>query len=258
MKKLEGKVAVVTGASSGLGRAVAILSAEAGAKVICSDIRKSPLSAGFEADIDVDTDELIRNAGGEASFVACDVSKIEQVENLVNSAVEKFGRMDIIFNCAGVFSGFGTIVDKPEKDLDFTLSVNVKGVWNCCQQAIKQFLTQGDGGKIVNIASIASVRGLAMEPDYCTSKGAVVALTKQLAVEYGPQGICVNAICPGAIQTAMGRDVPMEVVEGIIMGTPLRKIGLPEDIAKPAVFLATSDADYITGASLFVDGGVTA
>lgn len=126
------------------------------------------------------------------------------------------------------------------------------------KQAIKQFLKQGDGGKIINIASIASVKGLSMEPDYCTSKGAVVALTKQLAVEYGPQGICANAICPGAIQTAMGRDVPAEVVEGIIMGTPLRRVGMPEDIAKPAIFLATSDADYITGASLFVDGGVTA
>lgn len=258
MKKLEGKVAIVTGASSGMGRAIAITCAEEGAKVICSDLRKSASPDGFESNIAVDTDQFIRDTGGETIFVACDVSKLDQVEALVNTAVKEFGQLDIMFNNAGVFTGIGGIVEKPEKDFDFSMNVNVKGTWNGCQQAIKQFLKQGNGGKIINTSSIAGVVGLPGEPDYCTSKGAIVALTKQLAVDFGPNGIYVNAICPGSVRTAMTRSCPNEALDYLHSVTPLRRSATPEEIAKPAVFLATSDADFITGNIMLIDGGITA
>lgn len=257
MKKLEGKVAIVTGASSGMGRAIAIACAEEGAKVVCSDIRKSAAAHGFEANKNLDTDEAIRTAGGEATFVACDVSKVEQVEALVAAAVEEFGRLDIMFNNAGIFTGVGGIHEKPDKDLNFTLDVNLKGVWYGCQQAIKQFLKQGSGGKIINTSSIGGITGLQGEPDYCAAKGAIIALTKQLAVDYGPAGIYVNAIAPGSVRTAMTADCPDEVVNMMNAVTPLRRAAQPEEIAKPAVFLASSDADFITGHILVVDGGIT-
>ncbi len=258
MLKLEGKVAIVTGASSGIGRSIALHAAREGAKVVCSDVRLNPLEGGFDADKEVDTAQAIRNAGGEAIYIDCDVSKVEQVESLVKAAVDRYGHLDIIFNNAGIFTGFGRIVEKTAAELDRTLSVNVKGVWNGCQQAIKQFLAQGSGGKIINTSSVGGFRALQKEPDYCTSKGAVIALTKQLAADYGPKNIYVNAICPGMIMTSIVKDVPDAIFDYIRNKTPLRRTGTPEDVAKVAIFLASGDSDYITGQYICIDGGDSA
>ena len=153
MERLEGKVVIVTGASSGVGRAIALLSAREGASVVCADIRKNPIPGVFEKYPDIDTAALIRNDGMEAIYVSCDVSKPEQVERMIAAAVSEYGKLDVIFNNAGVNPGFGTIVDKTDEQLDRALNINLKGVWYCCREAIKQFLKQG-GGKIVNISSI--------------------------------------------------------------------------------------------------------
>ena len=257
MAKLDGKVVVVTGSSSGIGRAIALQCAKERCKVICSDIQKSARENGFEKDIEIDTDQLIIDAGGDAVFVLCDVTKSDEVEALIQTAVDKYGRLDIIFNCAGIFVVREGIADKSDEVYDLTVNVNLKGVWNGCKYAIRQFLKQGTGGKIVNISSIGGIVALSGEPEYCASKGAVSALTQQLALDYGPMGINVNAVCPGNVRTAMSAKMPEDAVAFRQAATPLRRMSTPDDVAKPSVFLATSDADYITGHLLVVDGGIT-
>ena len=260
MKKLEDKVAIVTGASSGFGRAIAKAFADEGAKVVCSDLRPEAMEGGYESDINLTTDEAIRKAGGDAIFVKCDVSKVDEVTALVEAAVDKYGKLDIMMANAGVFAGMGKIHEKTEAQYDFTFNVNVRGVWNADQQAIIQFLKQGKGGKVINLVSIGGLIGLANEPAYCASKGAAANLTRQLAVDYGLDGITVNGICPNFANTAMCRPYYEEediksYLEGV---TPLGRWATSEDIAKLAAFLASSDADYITGALIPIDGGYTA
>src|SRR5713101_3512856 len=167
MGRLDGKVAIVTGASSGIGRAIAIGVAREGAWVVCADIRKDARPEGYEEDRQTDTDAVISATGGQALFVKADVTSAQDMANLVRSAVERYGRLDIMVNNAGVFTRLAPIHEKTEDEYDFTMNVNVKGVWNGCQQAIRQFLRQGDGGKIINIVSIAGIIGLANEPAYC-------------------------------------------------------------------------------------------
>jgi NAD(P)-dependent dehydrogenase (short-subunit alcohol dehydrogenase family) len=260
MGRLDNKVAIVTGASSGIGRAIAIGFAREGAQVVCSDIRKDARPEGYETDRQKDTDEVIRENSGEALFVRADVTKAQEMADLVKSAVDRYSRLDIMVNNAGVFTRLAPIHEKTEEEYDFTMNVNVKGVWNGCQQAIRQFLRQGDGGKIINIVSIAGIIGLANEPAYCASKGAAANLTRQLAIDYGPHCINVNAICPNFLTTAMCRpyygDASIRTM--VEEATPLRRWGTPEEIVGPAVFLASKDADYVTGSMLIVDGGYTA
>ncbi len=260
MNKLEGKVAIVTGSSSGFGRAIARAFAEEGAKVVCSDLRAEASEQGFEGDIDTATHKAIRKAGGEAIFVKCDVSKVDEVKALVGAAVKAYGTLDIMAANAGVFAGLGRIHENTEAQYDLTMSVNCKGVWNSAQQAIIQFLKQGKGGKIISVSSIGGLVGLPGEPAYCASKGAVANLTRQLAVDYGRDGITVNAICPNFAATAMTRPAYQdEGIKGFVEGlTPLGRWATPHDVAKLAVFLSSSDADYITGALIPVDGGYTA
>lgn len=260
MGRLENRVAIVTGASSGIGRAIARGFAKEGARVICSDIRTEARPEGYEDNRQRPTAEVIRQDGGEAFFIRADVAIGRDVESLVKSAAERYGRLDIMVNNAGVFTRLSPIHETTEEEYDFTMSVNAKGVWNGCQHAIRQFLQQGDGGKIINIVSIAGVIGLPSEPAYCASKGAAANLTRQLAIDYGPYRINVNAICPNFLTTAMARpfheDATLRAaVEEI---TPLRRWGSPEDIVGPAIFLASHEADYVTGTLLMVDGGFTA
>ncbi|MBW2561007.1 MAG: SDR family oxidoreductase [Deltaproteobacteria bacterium] len=260
MKRLQDKVAIVTGASSGFGRAVAKAFAEDGAKVVCSDLRPEALEGGYESDISISTDEAIRKAGGDAIFVKCDVSKVDEVAALVEAAVDKYGKLDIMMANAGVFAGMGKIHEKTEAQYDFTMNVNVRGVWNADQQAIIQMLKQGTGGKILNLVSIGGLIGLANEPAYCASKGAAANLTRQLAVDYGMNGITVNGLCPNFANTAMCRPYyeQDEIKTYLEEVTPLGRWATAEDIAKLAVFLASSDADYITGALIPIDGGYVA
>jgi hypothetical protein len=264
MERLKDKIAIVTGSSSGFGRAIAKEFAKEGAKVVCSDIRREARKGEYDADKDTPTDEAIRNMGGESIFVKCDVSKLEEVKSLVKAAVDKFGRLDITVNNAGVFTRMGAIHEKTEKELDFTMNVNFKGTWNGCQQAIIQFRKQGGGGKIINVVSLGGVVGLALVPAYCASKGAVALLTKQLAIDYGPDKINVNGICPSYGITPMCReyyefsyDNPKwrAKIEDV---TPLKRWVKPEEVAKLCVFLASSDSDYISGDLIPIDGGYLA
>lgn len=260
MERLKDKVAIVTGSSSGFGRAIAKAFAAEGAKVVCTDLRPEARPEGYEEDLKFNTDEAIRKAGGDAIFVKCDVTKVDEVKALVEEAVNKYGKLDIMMANAGVFTVMAKIHEKTEEQYDFTMSVNVKGVWNSDQQAITQFLKQGKGGKVINLVSIGGLIGLANEPAYCASKGAAANLTRQLAIDYGLDGITVNGICPNFAATAMCRPYyeQEEIKKYLEDVTPLGRWATSGDVAKLAVFLASSDADYITGALIPIDGGYTA
>jgi NAD(P)-dependent dehydrogenase (short-subunit alcohol dehydrogenase family) len=267
--KLEGRVAVVTGSSSGNGRAISIALANEGAHLVCSDLKKSALAGGYEKDIELDTDAVITKAGGRATFISADASKAADVRNVIDHAVKTFGRVDIIVNNAGVFTGLHNIIDETEEQYDFTMNVNAKGVWLGCKYAITQFMKQEPittstgaqlRGRIVNIASIGGLVGLALEPAYCASKGAVVNLTRELALDFAPERINVNAICPGFLATAMVRsflenDDTNKLLHDL---TPWPRVGTAEDVARAAVFLASDDAEWMTGSMLTVDGAFTA
>lgn len=267
--KLEGRIAVVTGSSSGNGRAIAIALANEGAHLVCTDLKKSALAGGYEKDIELDTDAVIAKAGGRATFVSADASKAADVQNVIDHAVKTFGRIDIIVNNAGVFTGLHNIIDETEEQYDFTMNVNAKGVWLGCKYAITQFMKQEPittstgaqlRGRIVNIASIGGLVGLALEPAYCASKGAVVNLTRELALDFAPERINVNAICPGFLATAMVRsflenDETNKLLHDL---TPWPRVGSAEDVARAAVFLASDDAEWMTGSMLTVDGAFTA
>jgi NAD(P)-dependent dehydrogenase (short-subunit alcohol dehydrogenase family) len=262
--KLQDKVAVVTGSSSGNGRAIALALAAEGAVVVCFDIRREAREGGYEGDILTPTDDIIRANGGKAEYVEADAASYTAVQNLVNAAVGSFGRLDVMVNNAGIFTGLHTIVDETEDEYDRTMAVNAKSVWLGSKFAITQMLTQepvdGSRGRIVNIASIGGLVGLAAEPGYCAAKGAVVNLTRQLAVDFAPERINVNAICPGFLATAMVRpflDDP-ELNKALHEKSPWPELGTAEDVAAAAVFLATSDARWATGSLLTVDGGYTA
>lgn len=264
-KRLANQVAIVTGSSSGNGRAIAIALAAEGAAVLCSDLREAALEAGYESDIAVPTHEVIKKNDGRAIFKQADASKASDVEGLVKEAVKAFGRLDIMVNNAGIFTGLHTILDETEEQYDATMNVNAKGVWLGCKYAIKQMLAQtpradGTRGRIINIASIGGLVGLAQEPAYCASKGAVVNLTRQLALDFAPEKININAVCPGFLATAMVRpflDNP-ESKAGLEALTPWPRVGTAEDVAKCTLFLASDDAEWVTGSMLTVDGAFTA
>ena len=263
--RLTGKVAVVTGSSSGNGRAIAIAFAREGASVVCSDIRREAREGGYESDIAEPTDAVIAGLGAGVEYRDCDTTSAEQVQALVDTAVSTFGRLDVMVNNAGVFTDLHTIVDETEEQWDFTMAVNAKGVFLGCRAALRQMLAQpddgeGSRGKVVNIASIGGLVGLAAEPAYCASKGAVVNLTRQLAVDFAPERINVNAICPGFLATAMVRpflDDP-ELNQVLHENSPWPGLGTAEDVADAAVFLASEESRWVTGSMLTVDGGYTA
>jgi NAD(P)-dependent dehydrogenase (short-subunit alcohol dehydrogenase family) len=262
--RLQDRVAIVTGSSSGNGRAIALALAREGATVVCSDIRKGAREGGYETDIGQDTDEVIRAKGGKAQFVQANAAQYADMEKLIQTAVSTFGRLDVMVNNAGIFTGLHTIVDETEDEYDRTMAVNTKSVWLGCKFAIKQMLTQdphnGSRGRIINIASIGGLVGLAAEPAYCASKGAVVNLTRQLAVDFARERININAVCPGFLQTAMVRPFleDPELNRALHEKSPWPELGTAEDVAKATVFLASEEARWVTGSLLTVDGGYTA
>jgi NAD(P)-dependent dehydrogenase (short-subunit alcohol dehydrogenase family) len=247
--RLDEKTAIVTGGSSGNGRAIARRFAEEGANVTVADVREDPRMGGDP------THELITAAGGDALYVETDVSDIEDLRNVVDETVETFGSLDVMVNNAGV-ERQRACGEVTEDDYEWLMNINLKGVYFGSQAAIEAMRAQGDGGAVINMSSIAGIRGLENSSLYCTSKGGVTNLTRQLAVEHGPEGIRVNALNPGFIETAMTME-DGETAGGILEQTPLGR-GQPEEVAEVAVFLASNEASYVTGHNLVVDGGFTA
>jgi NAD(P)-dependent dehydrogenase (short-subunit alcohol dehydrogenase family) len=264
--RLENQIAIVTGSSSGNGRAIALALSSAGATVVCADLNKKARKEGYEEDIEIDTDDVIQHRGGKAVYVQADVRYASEVENLVTRTVSDFGRLDITVNNAGVCTGLNTILEEAEEGYDFVMAVNSKGVWLCSKYAIAQMLKQeplesGSRGKIVNIASIAALIGRGRHHAYSASKAAVVNLTRNLAVMYGPQRININAVCPGLIPTALTRPTSPETEQwhkAALENTPWPRLGTSQDVAHCVLFLTSPEAEWVTGIALAVDRGASA
>ncbi|HZV50566.1 MAG TPA: glucose 1-dehydrogenase [Candidatus Dormibacteraeota bacterium] len=260
MGKLDGKVAIITGAGSGQGRAAARLFASEGARVVVGEVNQDTGRAAVEE---------IGAAGGEAVFAHCDVSREAQVKAMVELAVDTFGRLDILYNNAGLwFAARGKyrpgVTDAPSPLLEdniweATIGVNLKGVYLACKYAIPEMRKAG-AGSIINVSSIAALRtGRGGNSDaYTAAKGGVIAMTRTLAVEHAPYQIRCNCIIPGAIHTPLAGPFTPEYEEAVRQSIPLGRWGQPEDVAKMALFLASSDSSWITGQFFVVDGGYTA
>ena len=252
--RLAGKVAVVTGAGSGIGRAAAALFAAEGAAVALVDLA-APAAKEAVADIS--------GAGGRAMAVGADVSEPEQVDTAFTHILNEFGRVDVLYNNAGVNSS-GSVVDATEDDWDHCFAVNAKGTFLCSRVAARSMVQTG-GGSIVNQGSVAAVVGVANFASYCASKGAVVALTRSMSVDLAPRGIRVNVICPGTVYTPLME--PMlrargdgDLEAGLALTTakyPIGRLGTPDEIAAVALFLACDDSSFLTGSVVTADGGMT-
>jgi len=248
---LAGKVALVTGAGSGIGRASALAFSREGAKVIVADV---VVEGGEE------TVSLIKKTGGEALFVRADVSKATEVATLISTAVATYGRLDCAHNNAGIEGTAATTVECTEESWDHIITINLKGVWLCMKYEIPQMLKQG-AGAIVNTSSGAGLIGLPRSGAYVASKHGVVGLTKTAALEYAKVGIRVNAVCPGPIDTPMMQRIGgrrPQIVERMAAAGPMRQLGKPEEIAEAVVWLCSDAASFVTGHALPVDGGFVA
>jgi NAD(P)-dependent dehydrogenase (short-subunit alcohol dehydrogenase family) len=247
-----GKVALVTGSASGIGRASALKFAEEGAKVVVSDVN---VDAGNE------TVELIKQAGGEATFIKCDVSKAAEVEALIKGVVDAYGRLDCAYNNAGIEGDAATTINCSEENFDLNYQINLKGVWLCMKYEILQFLAQGSGGAIVSTASVAGLVGVKGSPAYVAAKHGVVGLTKTAALEFAKKDIRVNAVCPGVIETPMVGRLTGGSEEGlarVARWQPVGRMGQPSEIAATAVWLCSDQASFVTGHAMPVDGGIMA
>jgi NAD(P)-dependent dehydrogenase (short-subunit alcohol dehydrogenase family) len=251
MSEFQGKVALVTGGTSGIGRAAAIAYAREGAKVVV---------AGRRASEGEETAQLVRAQGGEAMFVPTDVAQAAQVKNLIGRTLEQFGRLDFAFNNAGVEQEPTPLLEQDEKTFDRVMDINVKGVWLSMKYEIPAMLKAG-GGSIVNTSSALGVIAFPGIEIYVASKHAVIGLTKSAALEFGKQGIRVNAILPAVIDTEMYHRFAGEKPEFHAQITalhPIGRIGKSEEIADAAIWLSSSKSSFVTGHSLLVDGGFTA
>ena len=246
--RLAKKVAIVTGASSGIGRAIACLFAKEGANIVVSADKN--ITGGEE------TVAEIRTNGGDAFFVRCDVSKASDVKGLVKATVEKFGRIDILVNNAGVLHGPAPFDEIEESLWDRVFAVNVKGIWFGAKYAVAEMKKVG-GGAIVNIASLSAVSMPPYVAAYAGSKGAAVTLTKALAIELAPHKIRVNSVNPFPTETPMYDTFSDEARQIVIDNTPLGRMAQPEEIAYAALYLASDESGIVTGTSIKIDGGMT-
>ncbi len=249
--ELQGKVGLVTGGTSGIGRDTAILFARAGAKVVVAGRREVE---GNE------TLELVRAAGGEGLFVKTDVSKTAEVEALMQKVVEKFGRLDVAFNNAGIEGVWVPIVRQSEEDWDRTIDINLKGVWLCLKYELRQMLKQGGGGAIVNMSSVTGLIGSAGAAAYSASKHGVIGLTKSAALETAKNGIRVNAVCPAVVETPMEKRLfgAPAVHKTVLSCHPIGRFGQPTEIAEAVLWMCSDRAAFMTGQSLVLDGGFLA
>ncbi len=251
MKRLNGKVAIVTGSNRGIGKGIAIAFAKEGCKVVVNNYKE-----------DNDGKEVvneIKGLGSDAIFVKADVSKEKDMKNLVKKTVEKFGKLDIMVNNAGILVS-GSVKELTEKDWDRQMSVNLKGVFFGTKYAVEQMVKQGKGGRIINISSIAGLVGFPGISAYCASKGGVTEFTREAALDHAKDKITVNAINPGVIITDMTKDMLRDKATNkmLMENTPVGRFGNPEDIGNAAVFLALDESSFVTGHNLVVDGGWTA
>jgi NAD(P)-dependent dehydrogenase (short-subunit alcohol dehydrogenase family) len=251
-QRFTAKTAVVTGASSGIGRAIALRFAEGGANVVVADTREEPREDGMA------THERISEDGGSSTFVRTDVSSVEELKEAVERAEETYGGLDVMVNNAGIFPPQTDVTSVGQDTYERVIDVNLKGVYFGSQAAIDVMQGQEGGGAIINMSSIAGLTGYDRASAYCASKGGVANLTRELALEQGPHGIRVNALNPGIIETAQTRRDETDVIGEHTDRIPLRRDGRPEDVAGAAAFLASEDAAYITGHNLVVDGGYMA
>jgi 2-keto-3-deoxy-L-fuconate dehydrogenase len=246
--KLSGRVALITGAGSGIGEATALLFAREGAEICAVDVNESGATA-------------TARAIGDALAVTANVSSSDEVQAAVSRCLDRFGRIDVLVNCAGVGST-QTLADTPEEVWDRVFAVNTRGTFLTCKYVLPHMLSSG--GCIVNIASVAGMVGIRNRAAYCASKGAVISLTQSIAVDYVGQGIRCNCICPGTVDSPwVGRlldaaEDPVAERAALIARQPMGRLGLPEEIAAAALYLASDDAAFMTGSQLVIDGGLTA
>lgn len=245
MLGLKDKVVIVTGSGRGIGKSVAMKFAEAGSKIVISDLN--------EADIEQTVKE-IKAKGVDAIGIKANVSLAADCENLINKAKETFGSLDVLVNNAGITKD-NLLIRMEESEWDAVMNVNLKGVFNCTKAAVKIMMKQ-KYGNIINIASVVGIMGNAGQCNYSASKGGVIAFTKTIAREYANRNIKVNAVAPGFIDTAMTKAIPEKERETLIAQIPLKRLGQPEDIANACLFLASDLASYVTGQALVVAGGM--
>ncbi|MEO8228791.1 MAG: glucose 1-dehydrogenase [Chloroflexota bacterium] len=250
--RLQDKVAIITGAGGGMGRTAALMFAEHGARVVAAE---------FSAAAGEETVRLVRDAGGEASFIKVDVSREGDAKAMVDHAVATYGRVDVLYNNAGIMPEADHSVIDTEVDVwDQVMAVNVRGVFLGCKFAIPQMVDQGSGS-IINIASFVALVGCSVPQDaYTASKGALLSLTRSLAVQFGPKGVRTNAICPGPVETPLLMEwlVKDEEAKRLRLArNPTGRFGKPEEIVHMAVYLASDESRWTNGAQLVVDGGIT-
>lgn len=249
--RLEGKVAVITGGGSGIGRASSLLFARAGCRVVVVD---------WGANRGRETERLLREEGGEGTFIRADVSDGAAVRDVVEKTVSLYGRLDVLYSNAAIVRGYGGPVEAEEADWDATMAVNVKGAYLCAKYAIPAMIA-GGGGSVINQSSVAAIQGGGPPLSgpcaaYTTSKAAIIGLTRSIAYSYGHRGIRANSILPGLTDTGMVASLleDADFRRAMIDSTPLRRIGRPEDVGWVAVFLASDESSFVSGAEIVVDG----
>lgn len=249
------KVVLITGARKGIGKAIALKFAENGAKVIVNATKPD------EGKTSVETVDIIKNNGREAVFIAGDVSSPQSAESIVSEAIKSFGRIDILVNNAGIVIP-GSLSDTSEKDFDMTMDVNVKGTFFMSKYAVEHMKKQG-GGVIVNIGSVAALKGHVDRAVYCASKGAVVSLSRAMAADYVKDNIRVNVVCPGTTHTPAieskikNAENPAEMEAIFVNRQPMGRLGKIDEIAHAVLFAACEEAAYMTGSVIVIDGGMT-
>jgi NAD(P)-dependent dehydrogenase (short-subunit alcohol dehydrogenase family) len=250
--RLDGKVALITGGGNGMGRCASELFAAEGARVVVAD---------FDAALGAATVDAITAAGGEAAFVAVDVADNDQVAAMVQFAGDRFGGLHVLYNNAGIFpADDGGVTETPEPTWERVMDVNLKGVWLGCKHGVPAMIASG-GGSIVNVASFVALVGAATaQIAYTASKGGVLSMTREIAVEHARNGIRANALCPGPIATPMLEELMSDPArrQRRLVHIPMGRLGEADELAKAALFLASDDSSFMTGASLVVDGGITA